>query len=156
MVNLVTVSFADPENPVQSVLPATEMPVITAEMLLAQERAGMVPHIRAFEAAMELVPAPIDGPEHLLEYITDAVDLVRLGNRFHPVVIWHNRVQQIIRNHPDMAQFSVFAYQTSPASDTSEQATLKTDALCRLAMAIELQAQQSVKDQLVADYEAIT
>ena len=116
------------------------------------ERATMTPFIRAFRAAMKLVPAPVPGPLHLLSYVTALVDAARQADPFADMVIWSEDVTQIIRADPDMVAFRDAVYGDLTADPNGD---LRVDALCRIAMAIENRNEANIPD-LVAAYGAIS
>jgi hypothetical protein len=96
-----------------------------AAVVLAAERAGMVPFYTAFRLAMKQTPAT--GFAHLLDRVTQAVAAARVADPFSDIVIWSDSVTQIVRTHPDMTAFAALFDLTPEALDD----------LCRLAMQIE-------------------
>ena len=100
-------------------------PAPTAEELLAAERAQMNPYAAAFWQAMKQVPAP--GFIHLLDRVEQTVAAARAVDPYADIVIWFDRVTQVLRLHPDMEAFRV----QFGARET------ELDDLFRLALQIE-------------------
>lgn len=109
---------------------------------LAAERAAMVPYVRAWRAALKLLPAP--GYAHLLDRIEDLIASARALDPYADLVIWADSVTQIERDHPDIEGLGALVG-LSP---------VQIDAICRLALAIEAGADPATIAALVADYLA--
>lgn len=145
-----------PKSPDATLVIVDDVKQIVEPDPVIEERKVMTPFIAAFDLAMLQVDAPIDGPSHLLEYVSGMVSTVRASDPFNTIVIWHSRVTQILRNHPDMATFRDIVFVNPPVSMAPAQADLKVDALCRLALAIEQSKDSQTIADLIATYEAIT
>jgi hypothetical protein len=100
-------------------------PAPTAEEILAAERAQMNPFAAAFWQAMKQVPAP--GFDHLLDRVEQTIAAARAVDPYAGVVLWADKVTQVVRLHPDMDAFRV----QFGASET------ELDDLFRLALQIE-------------------
>ncbi len=100
-------------------------PPPTPEQILAAERAQMNPFAAAFWQAMKQVPAV--GFEHLLDRVEQTVAAARAVDPYADIVIWFDRVTQVLRLHPEMEAFRV----QFGASET------ELDDLFRLALQIE-------------------
>jgi hypothetical protein len=116
--------------------------VITPPDPLMLERAAMQPLVRAWRAALKLLPAT--GYLHLLDRVTQLVEGARAVDPYNDLVVWADGVTQIVRLHPDMDDFGALVGQ-SPE---------QIDAICRLAMAIEQGAEAQLIADLVAAYGA--
>jgi hypothetical protein len=97
------------------------------EELKAERRAALTPYSRAFFEAMKYFPGLAEGDLHLLDSYTKAIALARTADPYGSLVVWNDRIVQIIRLHPDM---DVFAEQFSVSADM-------VDLICEVAMAIE-------------------
>jgi hypothetical protein len=73
--------------------------------LLAAERAQMNPYAAAFWQAMKQVPAL--GFVHLLDRVEHTVTAARAVDPYADIVIWFDRVTQVLRLHPEMEAFRV-------------------------------------------------
>jgi hypothetical protein len=104
---------------------APSFPVPTPEQALAAERAQMNPFAAAFWQAMKQVPAV--GFEHLLDRVEQTVAAARAVDPYADIVIWFDRVTQVLRLHPEMEAFRV-QFGASEA---------ELDDLFRLALQIE-------------------
>jgi hypothetical protein len=104
---------------------APSFPGQTPEQALAAERAQMNPYAAAFWQAMKQVRAP--GFMHLLDRVEQAVTAARADDPYADIVIWFDRVTQVLRLHPEMEAFRV----QFGASET------ELDDLFRLALQIE-------------------
>jgi hypothetical protein len=100
-------------------------PQPTPAETLAAERAQMKPFRTAFTFAMKATPAT--GYAHLLDRVTQTVEAARALDPFADIVIWSDRVTQIVRTHSDMDAFAAL-FDLSPE---------EVDDLCRLALQIE-------------------
>jgi hypothetical protein len=100
-------------------------PVPTAEEILAAERAQMNPFAAAFWQAMKQVPAA--GFSHLLDRVDQTVVAARAVAPYADIVLWSDKVTQVVRLHPEMETFRV----QFGASET------ELDDLFRLALQIE-------------------
>ncbi len=100
-------------------------PAPTAEEILAAERAQMNPFAAAFWQAMKQVPAT--GFAHLLDRVEQTVAAARAVDPYAGIVLWADKVTQVVRAHPDMDAFRV----QFGASET------ELDDLFRLALQIE-------------------
>ncbi|MEM8974625.1 MAG: hypothetical protein AAGD43_21415 [Pseudomonadota bacterium] len=112
---------------------------------LAMERTTMVPFIAAFDLAQALVSAPDGLSLHLLDQVTTTIAGAREFTPYAPLVIWADRVTQIIRSHPDMATYAA----------TFGLSELQVDALCRIAMEIDGENKSTTITALVNAYEAL-
>ena len=81
------------------------VPELTPEEILAAERAQMNPYAAAFWQAMKQVPAV--GFEHLLDRVEKTVAAARAVDPYADIVIWFDRVTQVLRLHPEMEAFRV-------------------------------------------------
>lgn len=97
----------------------------TAAELLAAERAQMNPFAAAFWQAMKQVPAP--GFDHLLDRVEQTIAAARAVDPYAGIVLWADKVTQVVRAHPDMEAFRT----QFGASET------ELDDLFRLALQIE-------------------
>jgi hypothetical protein len=100
-------------------------PAPTAEEILAAERAQMNPFAAAFWQAMKQVPAT--GFAHLLDRVEQTIAAARAVDPYAGIVLWADKVTQVVRAHPDMDAFRV----QFGASET------ELDDLFRLALQIE-------------------
>jgi len=100
-------------------------PPPTPEQILAAERAQMNPFAAAFWQAMKQVPAP--GFDHLLDRVEQTIAAARAVDPYAGIVLWADKVTQVVRAHPDMEAFRT----QFGASET------ELDDLFRLALQIE-------------------
>jgi hypothetical protein len=100
-------------------------PPATPEQILAAERAQMNPFAAAFWQAMKQVPAT--GFAHLLDRVEQTVAAARAVDPYAGIVLWADKVTQVVRLHPDMDAFRV-QFGASEA---------ELDDLFRLALQIE-------------------
>jgi hypothetical protein len=100
-------------------------PAPTPEQILAAERAQMNPFAAAFWQAMKQVPAT--GFAHLLDRVEQTVAAARAVDPYAGIVLWADKVTQVVRLHPDMDAFRV-QFGASEA---------ELDDLFRLALQIE-------------------
>jgi hypothetical protein len=107
-------------NPISAPLPPA-----TPEQILAAERAQMNPFAAAFWQAMRQVPAT--GFAHLLDRVEQTIADARAVDPYAGIVLWADKVTQVVRLHPDMDAFRV----QFGASET------ELDDLFRLALQIE-------------------
>ncbi|PZQ99934.1 MAG: hypothetical protein DI533_04710 [Cereibacter sphaeroides] len=97
----------------------------TEEDLLRARRSTLNPFARAFFEGLKYFPA--EGFLHTLDRYTNAVALLRQSDPYHPLVVWDQRIVQIIRLNPDMDVFAA-SFGVSP---------LVVDAMCEVGLVLE-------------------
>jgi hypothetical protein len=114
------VAQAVPVGKAWSLIDSASIPVDPDEF-----RATLNPFARAFFEALKFFPAP--GYLHMLDRYSQMIAGLRTTEPYNSLVVWNDRIVQIIRLHPDMDAFATI-FEVPPE---------QVDLACQAAMLLE-------------------